>query len=232
VHNPEEAATRGLWTNIDFLKDVSRLPAKETIFADYHGHGWVFRGVFSQDKRGNLLDGAGKVVDPLDPDKLRKAVHLMDIHAEKGMHCVDCHFESDAHGNGKIYGEYPDAVAIQCQDCHGTIARRAQLKTTGPAGAAARDESPHRHHPVGGAPFRVGRGRAHPALDAETRRELDGLAGHRQHRPGQRALQREGAFGEDDPEGRDDLGRAARRSGHSRAPATHRWRVTPVTPPG
>ena len=24
------------------------------------------------------------------------------------MHCVDCHFEQDVHGNGKIYGEYPE----------------------------------------------------------------------------------------------------------------------------
>ncbi|MGH7789693.1 MAG: multiheme c-type cytochrome [Candidatus Binatia bacterium] len=133
IHNPEEAATRGLWTDINFLKEVSRLPAKETTFADYHGHGWVFRSVLSQDKRGNLLDGTGQAVDMLDPDKLRKAVHLMDIHAEKGMHCVDCHFEQDAHGNGKLYGEYPNAVEIQCQDCHGTIDRRAQLRSTGPA---------------------------------------------------------------------------------------------------
>jgi hypothetical protein len=133
IHNPEEAATRGLWTDIDFLKNVSQLPTKETTFADYHGHGWIFRGVYSQDKRGNLLDNKGKVVDALDPDKLRKAVHMMDIHAEKGMHCVDCHFESDVHGNGKIYGEYPNAVEIQCQDCHGTINARARLKTTGPA---------------------------------------------------------------------------------------------------
>jgi hypothetical protein len=133
IHNPEEAATRGLWTDIPFLADVSQLPTKDTIFADYHGHGWVFRGVFSQDKRGELLDGQGKVVAPSDPDKLRKAVHMMDIHAEKGMHCVDCHFEQDVHGNGKLYGEYPDAIEIQCQDCHGTIAARASLTTSGPA---------------------------------------------------------------------------------------------------
>ncbi len=24
------------------------------------------------------------------------------------MHCVDCHFEQDVHGNGKLYGEYPE----------------------------------------------------------------------------------------------------------------------------
>jgi hypothetical protein len=131
--NPEEAAVRGLWTDEAFLRNVSKLPTKETRFSDYHGHGWVFRQVYWQDRKGNMLDKGGKVIDWNAPDKLERAVHLMDIHAEKGMHCVDCHFEQDAHGNGKIYGEYPDAVEIQCVDCHGTIARRAVLQTTGPA---------------------------------------------------------------------------------------------------
>jgi hypothetical protein len=42
---------------------------------------------------------------PDDPDKFAKAVHLKDIHLEKGMQCVDCHFMSDVHGNGMLYGE-------------------------------------------------------------------------------------------------------------------------------
>jgi hypothetical protein len=43
----------------------------------------------------------------------------MDIHLERGMHCVDCHFVQDAHGNGKLYGEVRAAIEIQCIDCHG-----------------------------------------------------------------------------------------------------------------
>jgi hypothetical protein len=132
-HNPEEAAVRGLWTDRAILAKASQLPTKETKFADYHGHGWIFRAVFWQDRKGNMLDKDGKIIDWNDPDKLGKAVHLKDIHLEKGMHCVDCHFEQDAHSNGKIYGEYPDTIEIGCQDCHGTIARRAKLVTTGPA---------------------------------------------------------------------------------------------------
>jgi hypothetical protein len=132
-HNPEEAAVRGLWTDVDFLSGVSELPTKETKFADYHGHGWNFRAVFSQDRKGNMLDKDGKKIDWNDPDKLRKAVHMMDIHAEKGMHCVDCHFEQDVHGDGNLYGEYPNAIEIQCRDCHGTISAKASLATSGPA---------------------------------------------------------------------------------------------------
>src|SRR3546814_6895451 len=45
----------------------------------------------------------GKFVPPgLNPGK---TVHMMDIHAEKGMQCADCHFAQDAHGNGYIQGE-------------------------------------------------------------------------------------------------------------------------------
>lgn len=135
-HNPEGAAVRGLWTDVHFLARVSEFnpQLKHTQFADYHGHGWVFKGVFKRDRKGNLLDKDGNLVDFADPQKFQKAVHLMDIHLEKGMHCVDCHFSRDAHGDGsKLYGEYASAVEISCEDCHGTIKARATLKTSGPA---------------------------------------------------------------------------------------------------
>ena len=60
-------------------------------------------------------------------------MHLEDIHLEKGMQCVDCHFEQDVHGNGKLYGEPRAAIELDCTDCHGTIEKRATLITSGPA---------------------------------------------------------------------------------------------------
>src|SRR5262249_29928169 len=60
-------------------------------------------------------------------------VHLMDVHMEKGMHCIDCHFVQDVHGNTKLQQEVRAAVEIQCVDCHGTVTERAKLRTTGPA---------------------------------------------------------------------------------------------------
>jgi hypothetical protein len=136
-HNPEEAAQRGLWSDDQFLKNVINLNSKlhDTQFADYHGHGWNFRAVYKRDRKGNLLDADGKKVDNADPEKFKKAVHLSDIHLDKGMHCVDCHFGQDAHGDGHMYGEVAQAVEIQCQDCHGSIKERAKLKTSGPAAA-------------------------------------------------------------------------------------------------
>lgn len=133
--DPEAAAVRGLWSDLNFLENVSSLnaKAKNTQFADYHGHGWNFMAVYKRDRQGDLLDASGKVVAFDDPDKFRKAVHLEDIHLEKGMHCVDCHFSQDEHGNGQIYGEYANDIEIECEDCHGTINAYATLRTSGPA---------------------------------------------------------------------------------------------------
>ncbi|HVA17403.1 MAG TPA: hypothetical protein VMV59_06785, partial [Candidatus Dormibacteraeota bacterium] len=58
---------------------------------------------------------------------------LQDLHLEKGMQCVDCHFAQDAHGTGQLYNEPRAALAIHCTDCHGTIRQRATLLTSGPA---------------------------------------------------------------------------------------------------
>jgi hypothetical protein len=135
-NNPEAAAARGLWGNLDFLEKVSELNTRmtNTQFADYHSHGWVFRAVFKKDRQGNLLDAEDKLIDPQDPHKFAKAVHLNDIHLAKGMQCVDCHFENDVHGNGKLYGEARAATTIECIDCHGTVEKRPTLITTGNGG--------------------------------------------------------------------------------------------------
>jgi len=178
--NPEGASPRGLWSDVEFLRDVYDVNAsnKDTQFADYHGHGWNFRGVFKRDRSGNLLDAEGNmatygtdsahIIDPRDPEKWRKscahygdakqrdlclasadperpgiegkfvppglnpgkAVHMMDIHAEKGMQCADCHFAQDSHGNGYIQGEVANAIEIGCKDCHGTADALPNLLTS------------------------------------------------------------------------------------------------------
>lgn len=176
--NPEGAATRGLWADVEFLRDVYDVndSNKDTQFADYHGHGWNFRGIFKRDRSGNLLGPDGNmatygtdtanIIDPNDPEKWRKScshytdpkerdlclssatpdgregkfvppginpgktVHMMDIHAEKGMQCADCHFSQDSHGNGYIVGEVANAVEIGCKDCHGTADALPNLLTS------------------------------------------------------------------------------------------------------
>ena len=39
------------------------------------------------------------------------------------MHCVDCHFRQDSHGDGNLYNEPRAAIEIACEDCHGSIRR-------------------------------------------------------------------------------------------------------------
>ena len=136
--NPEEAAIRGKWADVDFLKRVWDLnpELKDTQFADYHGHGWNFRAVFKRDRKGALLDKNNKIVADDDPDKFKKAVHLSSVHLDKGMHCIDCHFTQDTHGDGHIYGEVAQAVEIECIDCHGSASEYPTLKTSGPAAPA------------------------------------------------------------------------------------------------
>jgi hypothetical protein len=133
--NPEGAAVRGKWADIEFTKKVSELNPQlnDTQFADYHGHGWNFRAIFKRDREGNLLDDDGNKVSDTDPDKFKKAVHMSSIHLDVGMHCVDCHYGQDSHGNGHIYGEVAAAVEIDCKDCHGTAKAYPNLFTSGPA---------------------------------------------------------------------------------------------------
>ena len=154
ARNPEEAVLRGKWSNPRFLKNVSTLnpKLKKTQFADYHGHGWIFRAVFRKNRKGDLLDKNGKIIagdsehkfhgvvpiagvkDGCDDPRCRltqKAVHLKDIHLEKGMQCIDCHFKQDVHGDGNLYGAFHNAVEILCKDCHGTSTEMATLKTSG-----------------------------------------------------------------------------------------------------
>jgi hypothetical protein len=166
MFNPDESAVHGLWSNPRFLENVSELnpQARHTQFADFHGHGWIFSAVFKKDRKGNLVDDKGNVINDVTTEKLMTAmrvpvevkellkeeaskgnfdpqlkkpdgipVHLLDIHLEKGMHCIDCHFIQDSHGNTKLQGEVRAAIEIQCIDCHGTIQQRATLRTTGPA---------------------------------------------------------------------------------------------------
>ncbi len=151
--NPNESAARNNLSDPNFLANLTDLNqvAKHTQFADFHSHGWAFRAVFRQDRKGNLLDHKGQIVPEPGNKELQEAmrfqslapaqrthkdgvpVHLMDIHLEKGMHCIDCHFVQDVHGNTKLQQEVRAAVEIQCVDCHGSPSQRATLRTTGPA---------------------------------------------------------------------------------------------------
>jgi hypothetical protein len=62
------------------------------------------------------------------------STRLMDVHFELGMHCIDCHFLQDVHGDGNIYTTNWEQIEIECEDCHGTHQQRATLITSGANG--------------------------------------------------------------------------------------------------
>ena len=138
--NPNAAAARGKWNDLAFLNEVGspefNKQLKHTQFGDFHSHGWVFRAVYKRDRKGNMLDAEDKPVDHADPEKFAKGVQLRDVHLDKGMHCADCHFAQDSHGDGHIYGETRNAVEVDCVDCHGSIDRKSNLRTSAAAAPA------------------------------------------------------------------------------------------------
>ena len=159
--NPEGASVRGNWSDPAFLRQVSELnpQLKDTQFADYHGHGWNFRAVFKRARDGTLLDKDGAEVSDTDPERFKKAVHLSSAHLDAGMHCVDCHFGQDTHGNGHIQGEVAAAIEIGCKDCHGTTREYPTLFTSGPAAGPQGNDMKLLRTPDGGRRFEWREGR-------------------------------------------------------------------------
>ncbi|HYY93716.1 MAG TPA: hypothetical protein VE713_04295, partial [Pyrinomonadaceae bacterium] len=179
--NPEGSSVRGNWSDPAFLEktgtDEVNSRMERTQFADFHGHGWLFRAVFKRDREGYMLDAGGGRVKDITPAKLKQSVefrdnasdqttptpagvpvHLKDIHLEKGMHCVDCHFQQDAHGNGVLYNEPRAAIEIDCVDCHGTVKEPASLTASGFA-AGLNLVEPADGQSVAGGLYKRGKGR-------------------------------------------------------------------------
>ena len=173
--NPEGAAVRGKWNDIEFLRDIGtpefNKQLKHTQFADFHGHGWVYRAVFKRDRKGNMLDADNNIVPDNDKDKFQKGVQLRDIHLEKGMHCTDCHFAQDNHGNGHIYGETRNAVEVNCEDCHGTIDHRATLRTSAAAAPKGGNNLELMRTPFGQKQFYYQNGKLYQRSSVDPERE-------------------------------------------------------------
>lgn len=119
---------------------TSRIPTEQCTHCHYRGGriGPSFQG---------YRESAGPGFNPDNPDTLGVTQHghdaayyltdedrdnaidetPPDIHFERGMHCIDCHRVNDVHGDGHIYSDTQVAVAIECEDCHGTIDEETAL---------------------------------------------------------------------------------------------------------
>jgi hypothetical protein len=120
------------------LKDKDGGAGGEAVSEDLNNNGVLDPG---EDKNGNgMLDIPDRLQrsDAQDGRQMRimyggatGAVRLMDIHLEKGMECIDCHFYQDLHGDGNIYTRNWDTIEIECQDCHGNAKKLGKLVASG-----------------------------------------------------------------------------------------------------
>jgi len=81
MSNPNKSAARNRLSEPEFLDNLIDLnkKAKHTQFADYHGHGWAFRAVFRQDRKGNLLDHKGTVIPHAGNAELQAAMRFQQM---------------------------------------------------------------------------------------------------------------------------------------------------------
>ncbi|HLG17587.1 MAG TPA: hypothetical protein VJH03_24295 [Blastocatellia bacterium] len=148
-HNIPLRFTNGKGTRVNMFDNLATvnqagtqiINSGEATSEDINNNGVLDAG---EDANGNgLLDIPDRLQrsDAQDGRQMRimyggatGAVRLQDIHLEKGMECIDCHFFQDLHGDGNIYTRNWDAIEIECVDCHGTAKKLATLKTSGPNG--------------------------------------------------------------------------------------------------
>jgi hypothetical protein len=121
------------------------------------------------DDPGTGAKAAREAETKLDSCRSGQPVHLMDIHMEKGMHCVDCHFSQDMHGNNRLHMEVRAATEISCIDCHGTADKYTTLKTSGPAAYTSADDGKGRNLAALKTPFGVPRFEVVPDKDGRRR---------------------------------------------------------------
>ena len=158
--------------------------------------------MFKRDRKGTLLDKDGKAVSDDDPAKFSKAVQLSSIHMDLGMHCVDCHFGQDAHGNGHVYGEVAAAIEITCADCHGTVSRYPTLFTTGPASQPGGTDLSLLRTQDGRKRFEWRDGKLYQRAALDPGQGMGDDAGPRHRRSREPEIQREGGAREADVERR------------------------------
>jgi hypothetical protein len=101
----------------EFTKDI---PTWQCLHCHNQNHvGTDFEGMFEGDysltyRVPELHGESSKVIYGMGYHNLSK-----DIHAERGMWCVDCHRKKDVMGDGRAYDFQMAVPRITCADCHG-----------------------------------------------------------------------------------------------------------------
>ncbi|MCF8031709.1 MAG: NapC/NirT family cytochrome c [Desulfarculaceae bacterium] len=101
-------------------------------------------GRLALNYRGQVEDENGRTPWPQGRPEVAlsggRGVHalLPDVHADKGMSCLDCHSSREIMGDGRLYGRMRHQTELRCSTCHGDAAGPPRL---GPPDAYARYEA-------------------------------------------------------------------------------------------
>ena len=99
---------------------TKRIPDKQCLHCHRQNHvGADYHGLFEHDYhdvfRSPPVQGKPKAMTHgLDYHHLAK-----DVHAERGLWCIDCHTKTDVMGNGISYSHEMAVPKRSCEDCHG-----------------------------------------------------------------------------------------------------------------
>ena len=99
---------------------TARIPTRQCLHCHNHNHvGTDYVGLFERDYsrvyRSQPPDEAGNpFLYGIDHHSLSR-----DVHAERGMWCVDCHGKKDVMGDGIAYGFQMAVPKMTCSQCHG-----------------------------------------------------------------------------------------------------------------
>jgi len=97
-----------------------RIPDMQCLHCHNHNHtGADYHGLFEHDYSSTYRapSGAGEeaaFIYGLDQHRLAR-----DVHAERGLLCLDCHTDKDVMGDGAAYSFQMEAPKRTCVDCHG-----------------------------------------------------------------------------------------------------------------
>ncbi|MDZ7695796.1 MAG: hypothetical protein U5R49_02330 [Deltaproteobacteria bacterium] len=128
--------------------------------ADYAG---LFQHDYSDTYRSPIVDGK------LERRRYGLNTHSLsrDVHAEKGLWCIDCHDQRDVMGDGKVYSFEMAVPKRTCSDCHGGFGHRSPRKAV------------HIRKSSGGwVLFGKGDGKAHAIPGFDTRKGAHRIGAH------------------------------------------------------
>ena len=99
---------------------TTRIPNYQCLHCHTHNHvGADYEGLFEHDTsdvyRSPVINGSLRpMIYGQDHHRL-----VRDIHAEKGLWCIDCHTRSDVMGDGRVYSFQMEVPKRSCSACHG-----------------------------------------------------------------------------------------------------------------